>query len=98
MVNEVLETGLTEVRLWGSNPAVGRGNGAGPARHHLSIAARAFKAHALLAAEAPGDASAAEVFRMLAAAKAGAHRWSCPPRASCWPLASMGDDAAPTEA
>ena len=54
---------LAEIRFWGEGPEDLHGT-AGPVRHRLSTAARAFKAQALAAAAAPADPDeVAEVFR-----------------------------------
>ncbi len=54
---------LAEIRFWGDPPEDLDGT-AGPVRHRLSMAARAFKAQALAAAGAPADPDeVAEVFR-----------------------------------
>ena len=60
-----LEQGLTEVTLWGDSSPAELDDNVGPVRHHLSAAARAFKAQALRAAADPeadivGDS---EIFR-----------------------------------
>jgi hypothetical protein len=62
-VRHALETGQTEVTLWGENwPAeLDRVNSV---EHRLSVAARAFKAQALAAASEPADAMTfTEMFR-----------------------------------
>lgn len=66
LVRQARSACLTEVRLWGDDPPAGA---AGPVSHQLSLAARAFKAHALAAAAAaPADVSQeTEVFWRAAA-------------------------------
>jgi len=54
-VLRVLKQGLTEVTVWGQWPAA-RGRQADPVQHRVSSAARAFKSHALAAADVPTDA------------------------------------------
>jgi len=53
-------TGGAEIRVWGDRWSAGLGMGPGLVSHHLSIAARAFKAQALAAMDnaAPGGAAA----------------------------------------
>jgi hypothetical protein len=69
MVQEALDDGETNVLLWGDGPS---DVAAGPVWHRLSVAARAFKAQALAAAEvvrfdggdaAGGEAEVTEIFR-----------------------------------
>lgn len=61
---DALEGGLTRFALWGENLPSGIDREFGPLQHRLSVAARAFKAHALAAASAPSDAlGATETFR-----------------------------------
>jgi hypothetical protein len=55
--------GLTEAMLWGDDWPADLDAAAPPVRHQLSVAARAFKAHALAAAAVPADVSDIEVFR-----------------------------------
>lgn len=63
-VRTALDQGATEVTLWGRLPAELDGS-VDSAEHHLSAAARAFKAKALAAAEASGavDVGSCETFR-----------------------------------
>jgi hypothetical protein len=49
MVDHTLEAGPGELRLWGDGPPEVLDGSAGPVRHQLSVAARAFKAQALAA-------------------------------------------------
>ncbi len=65
-VEQLLEIGDTEVRVWGGQTADGR-----PLRHRLSTAARAFKAQALLAAGGGGRITDSEDFHRVLAAGAG---------------------------
>jgi len=60
-----LEQGMTEVTLWGDNWPEELGSTIGSVHHHLSGAARAFKAQALAAAADPDAAAVGdtEVFR-----------------------------------
>jgi len=61
-----LAAGHAEVRLWGGAGRTMAGRGTAAVRHQLSIAARAFKAQALAAADIHGEASGSvEVFRSL---------------------------------
>jgi hypothetical protein len=55
LVLDALDESSTEVWLWGDRWTTSLGGGAGPMRHRLSAAARAFKAQALAAAAAPID-------------------------------------------
>ena len=57
MVYRARREDLTELMLWGDDWPEGPGGTAGPVRHRLSMAARAFKAHALAAAAIPGGTS-----------------------------------------
>jgi hypothetical protein len=64
MVREALEEPSAEVRLWDEGWRADLDGAAGPVRHRLSVAARAFKAQALAAAAVPADPGAdTEVFR-----------------------------------
>jgi hypothetical protein len=63
MVYHASGEGLTEVMLWGADWPEDLDSTADPVRHRLSVAARAFKAHALAAAAVPADVSDIEVFR-----------------------------------
>jgi hypothetical protein len=64
LVLAAAEAGRPEIRLWGDRwPADFDGSG-DPVSHRLSLAARAFKAQALAAADLPGaPAAETEVFR-----------------------------------
>ena len=64
LVLAAAESGRAEIRLWGEGwPADFDGSG-DPVSHRLSLAARAFKAQALAAADLPGaPAQETEVFR-----------------------------------
>ena len=53
-----LEAGAAELRLWADPPLAQLDRGADPVSHRLSIAARAFKAHALAAAYVAAEATA----------------------------------------
>ena len=67
-----LDRGLTEVTLWGDSWPPGFHRRANAVQHRLSAAARAFKAHALSAAQLPpGSITETEEFR-------SGSRW-CPP-------------------
>jgi len=55
LVRNSLDDGLTEVRLWGLRWQADSDDEIGSMRHRLSAAARAFKARALEAADAPAD-------------------------------------------
>jgi hypothetical protein len=65
MVLAAVEQGAADVRLWGDRWPANLDGEAGPVQHHLSVAARAFKAQALAAAATadvePGCVT--EVFR-----------------------------------
>jgi hypothetical protein len=64
MVLAAAEAGNAEVRLWGDMVPVDFDDGAAPISHTLSLAARAFKAHAMAAASMPAEPAAdTEVFR-----------------------------------
>lgn len=64
MVLVAFDQGQAEVRFWGGSRPPGRSGRADPLPHRLSVAARAFKAHALVAAAVPADpADDVEVFR-----------------------------------
>jgi hypothetical protein len=53
----------TEVAFWGGSWPIDQQKGVGPVEHQLSLAARAFKSHALAAAEVPDlAASPTETF------------------------------------
>jgi hypothetical protein len=60
-----LDQGMTEVTLWGEQWPAELDDSVGPVRHHLSAAARAFKAQALTATQDPeaGVADEIETFR-----------------------------------
>jgi hypothetical protein len=61
-----LSAGAAEVRLWGGRDTTRAPGTVAPVRHQLSIAARAFKARALAAADVHGEAADdVEVFRSL---------------------------------
>ena len=65
-VLNALDHGLTEVTLWGEHCPAELDSTVGWVRHHLSAAARAFKAQALAAIEpvvANGTIGDAEIFR-----------------------------------
>ncbi|HYZ67882.1 MAG TPA: hypothetical protein VE666_08790 [Mycobacterium sp.] len=51
----VLKHGLAEVTVWGERWPVELGRQADPVQHRVSSAARAFKSHALVAAEVSAD-------------------------------------------
>lgn len=53
MVLEALDEGRADVRFWSGRWPSGPDGGTGAVRHRLSVAARAFKAQALVAACAP---------------------------------------------
>jgi hypothetical protein len=55
-VVRVLKRGLTEVTVWGERWPAELGRQADPVQHRVSSAARAFKSHALVAADASADA------------------------------------------
>lgn len=59
---DTLEGGRTEVTLWGERPTE-IDSRIGMVEHRLSVAAKAFKAHALAAADLPDAVGAAEMFR-----------------------------------
>lgn len=63
MVYRARGEGLTDAMLWGDDWPADLDAAAHPVRHRLSVAARAFKAHALAAAAVPADVSDIEVFR-----------------------------------
>lgn len=66
MVLNAYEANSAEVRLWGDTRPADLGPGARPVRHQLSLAARAFKAHAMAAARIRCEAATdIEVFRSL---------------------------------
>ncbi|WP_199542638.1 hypothetical protein [Prauserella sp. PE36] len=63
LVVRSIDHGLTDVRLWGEDWTDGLDEDSGSVSHRLSVAARAFKAHALAAAAAPADSvEVTEVF------------------------------------
>jgi hypothetical protein len=64
-VRNALEQGATEVTLWGESMPAELDGSVDSAAHHLSAAARAFKARALAAANDPGADSVglSETFR-----------------------------------
>jgi len=63
-VRNALDQGATEVTLWGERLPAELDHSVDSAQHHLSAAARAFKARALAAAHAPADSVGhAETFR-----------------------------------
>jgi hypothetical protein len=55
LLREAAGTSQTEVRLWGGGWPADLDGEACALCHRLSVAARAFKAHALVAADAPAD-------------------------------------------
>ena len=64
IVREALDGGLTEVKIWGDGWPADLEDEGGSVQHRLSSAARAFKAHALVAAAAPAESiSITETFR-----------------------------------
>jgi hypothetical protein len=65
-VVHVLKRGLTEVTVWGSHWPAELGRQADAVHHRVSSAARAFKAHALVAAHVSADAdtSSETLFRI----------------------------------
>ncbi|GAA2401742.1 hypothetical protein GCM10010191_06390 [Actinomadura vinacea] len=65
IVLKAIDDGLADVRLWGDQDTADLGGGVGSVRHRLSVAARAFKAHALAAAAASScdGGTATETFR-----------------------------------
>jgi len=54
-VHQARESSFMEVTLWGQTWPVELNHGVAPVHHRLSLAARAFKAHALAAAAVPTD-------------------------------------------
>ena len=52
----LLKRGLTEVTVWGSQWPAELGRQADSVQHRVTSAARAFKSHALVAADVPADA------------------------------------------
>ena len=64
-VRNALDQGATEVTLWGESLPAELDSSVDSAEHHLSAAARAFKARALAAANDPGADSVglSETFR-----------------------------------
>ncbi len=63
-VLECLDRGLTEVAVWGADLPAELDQRVGPARHRMSMAARAFKSCALTAAGLPAEVvGSSEVFR-----------------------------------
>ena len=71
MVYQARGEGLTELMVLGDDWPDGPDGADGPVRHRLSIAARAFKAEALAAADIPVDAKDdVEVFRRAAISRA----------------------------
>jgi hypothetical protein len=64
-VRNALDQGATEVTLWGERLPAELDHSVDSAQHHLSAAARAFKARALAAVNDPGSGSvgASETFR-----------------------------------
>jgi hypothetical protein len=63
MLHRAVETGRTDMRVWGSARPAGFEERADPVTHRLSAAARAFKAQALAAASAAGRPAETEEFR-----------------------------------
>lgn len=64
MVLDAIAIGRSDVRLWGERVPPDLDAAADPVPHQLSLAARAFKAHALAAAAAPAAVSeGTEAFR-----------------------------------
>ena len=64
LVLAAAETGRAEIRLWGEGWPADFGGSGDPVSHRLSLAARAFKAQALAAADLPGaPTQETEVFR-----------------------------------
>ena len=63
MVRTAAENGRAEVRLWGDLWPADFDCGGDRVSHQLSLAARAFKAQALVAADVQADAADTEVFR-----------------------------------
>jgi hypothetical protein len=63
-VRNALDAGTTEVTLWGEQMPAELDHSVDSAQHHLSAAARAFKALALAAADGSAEpVSSAEIFR-----------------------------------
>jgi hypothetical protein len=62
-VLNALEQGATEVTLWGDSLPAELGDSVDSVQHHLSAAARAFKARALAAANDTTEVSHSETFR-----------------------------------
>jgi hypothetical protein len=62
-VRNALEQGGTEVTLWGEGVPAEIDHSVGAAQHHLSGAARAFKARALAAVNESASVGATEAFR-----------------------------------
>ena len=64
-VRNALDQGVTEVTLWGERLPAELDSSVDSVEHHLSAAARAFKAKALAAADDPGaaDVGGCEMFR-----------------------------------
>lgn len=56
-VVDVLKRGLTEVTVWGAVWPAELGRQTDPVQHRVSSAARAFKSHALVAADVSADAA-----------------------------------------
>jgi hypothetical protein len=69
-VVHVLKRGLTEVTVWGSQWPAELGRQADAVHHRVSSAARAFKSHALVAADVSADAvtSSESLFRIASGA------------------------------
>ena len=63
MVLAAAEAGNAEIRLWGDMWPTDFDDSATPVSHTLSLAARAFKAHAMAAVSLPAEAADTEVFR-----------------------------------
>ena len=64
LVLAAAESGRAEIRLWGEGWPADFGRSGDPVSHRLSLAARAFKAQALAAADLPGaPTQETEVFR-----------------------------------
>jgi hypothetical protein len=63
-VRRALESGQTEVTLWGKTWPADLDRSVGSVEHRLTVAARAFKAQALAAADAPAEViELSELFR-----------------------------------
>jgi hypothetical protein len=62
-VRTALDQGATEVTVWGERLPAELDSSVDSVAHHLSAAARAFKAKALAAAHDSGDIGACETFR-----------------------------------